>query len=75
MALQSRSKIAKKLRERCHGNIEEEEIIRRLDSKELSQICIQISSTSHWEISQGLARKMGFERRRVQVIRGEQTTA
>lgn len=71
----SRSKIVKKLRERCHGNIEEEEIIRRLDSKELSQICIQISSTSHWEISQGLARKMGFERRRVQVIRGEQTTA
>jgi hypothetical protein len=51
----------KKLRDRCHGNVDEQEIIRRLDSQELVQFCVRISSTGHWERSRDFARRIGFE--------------
>lgn len=65
MYLQSKNKIVKKLRERCHGNVDEQEISRRLDNQELSQFCVHISSTGHWERTQDFARKLGFEDRAV----------
>jgi len=57
---QSRRKIIRKLNGRCHGNVDEKEIIRRLNNKELGEFCIQISSTGYWEKSRDFARKMGF---------------
>ena len=59
--LQARQKIVKKLKERCHRNIDDPEIKRRLEHNELSQFCVELSSTGLRESSQDLARQMGFK--------------
>jgi len=71
LGTKSRNKIVKKLRVRCHENVDEQEISRRLDNKELSQFCVHISSTGQWERTQDFARKLGFEDRAV--VRREPT--
>ena len=51
----------KKLKERCHRNIDDPEIMRRLEHNELGQFCVELISTGLRERSQDLARQMGFE--------------
>ncbi|KAF9464358.1 hypothetical protein BDZ94DRAFT_1307889 [Collybia nuda] len=56
----SRQKLLKKLSERCHMQVDEQDIVKMLDSGELSQFCMEISSTLYQVKSEKFARRIGY---------------
>ena len=62
MMAQSKAKLTAKLRDRCDGNLEKEEIMRRIEEGTLEQICIEITKQPGSGGSQAFASRMGFKR-------------
>lgn len=60
---QSRRKLLEKLSERCQGQINKEDIVKMLDDGELSQFCVEISSTLYKVKSEKFARRIGYNPR------------
>lgn len=61
--VQSRRKLLEKLSERCQGQIDKEDIVKMLDDGELSQFCVEISSTLYKVKSEKFARRIGYNPR------------
>lgn len=61
--LQSREAVINKLCDRSKGELDEQAVEKLLDSGELSQFCVHLSSVSHAEVSQNFGREMGYRGR------------
>jgi len=58
-SFQSRTKMVDKLCQRNQGRFEKQAVTDALDNGELEQLCIEISSQGHRDVSLAFAQKMG----------------